>query len=104
MSPLQDAKLVLMGWTGLAKDALHVYVGLTVLLLAAALLNRPIRDWRPLAIVALVALAGEIWDLVETMLLGRSPRWRGNWKDIWNTLFWPTALFLLARFTRLLKR
>ncbi len=104
MSPLQLVKLELMAWTGLAKDALHIYVGLAVMLIAAALLRRGLRDWRPLAAVAAVALAGELWDLVETVLGGRPPRWRGNWKDLWNTLFWPTTLFLLARFTAVLKR
>lgn len=104
MSPLQSAKLVLMDWTGLAKDALHIYVGLGVMLLAAVLLKRSLGDWRPLAAVFLVALAGEIWDLIDTIIDGRSPRWRGNWKDIWNTLFWPGVLFLLARFTKVLKR
>jgi cell shape-determining protein MreD len=103
VSPFQSVKLVLVEATGLAKDALHIYVGLTVMLLTAALLKRGLRDWRPLAAVFFVAMAGEIWDAIDTMLDGRSPRWRGNWKDIWNTLFWPTALFLLARFTRLLK-
>ncbi len=104
MSPLQSTKLVLMEATGLAKDALHVYVGPATLLIAAALMKRSLRDWRPLAAVALVAFAGEIWDAVDTVLAGRSPGWRGNWKDIWNTLFWPTTLFLLARFTGVLKR
>ncbi len=103
MSPLQSAKLFLMDATGLAKDALHVYVGLAVFLITAAVLKRPLRDWRPLAAVALVALSGELWDAAETLLGGRSPRWRGNWRDLWNTLFWPTALFLLARFTGVLR-
>jgi len=104
VSPLQSAKFALIDATGLAKDALHVYVGLAVMLLTAALTKRSLRDWRPLAAVLLVALAGEIWDLAHTVLEGRRPRWPGNWKDVWNTLFWPTALFLLARFTKVLKR
>ncbi len=97
-------KLQLMAWTGLAKDALHIYVGLAVFLIAAAYFKRGLRDWRPLAAVAIVALAGEVWDVADTALSGRAPRWGGNWKDLWNTLFWPTALFLLARFSRVLKR
>jgi hypothetical protein len=27
-----------------------------------------------------------------------------NLKDIWNTLFWPTALLILARTTRIFER
>lgn len=104
MSAYQSAKLVLMDATGLAKDALHIYVGLTLFLLTAALLRRPLSDWRPLAAVFLAALAGEIWDLIDTLAIDRAPRWRGNWKDIWNSLFWPVALFLLARYTAVLRR
>ena len=104
MSAYQSAKLVLMEATGLAKDALHIYAGMIVMLLTAALLRRPLRDWRPLAAVFLAALAAELWDLIDTLAIDHSPRWRGNMKDIWNTLFWPTALFLLARYTRVLKR
>lgn len=104
MSAYQSAKLMLMDATGLAKDALHIYAGLAVMLLAAALLRRGLGDWRPLAAVFLAALAGETWDLIDTLAIDRQPRWRGIWKDIWNTLFWPTMLFLLARHTRVLKR
>ncbi|HEY9554521.1 hypothetical protein [Allosphingosinicella sp.] len=64
MSVFQDAKLVLVQATDLSKDALHVYVGLGVMLLVAILLRRPLRDWRPPAAVALAAVAGEIWDVL----------------------------------------
>ena len=54
--------------------------------------------------VAIAALAGEIWDVFDTWAHGGSPRWNANWKDVWNTLFWPSVLFVLARFTKVLKR
>ena len=104
MSFFQDAKLVLVQATDLSKDALHVYVGLGVMLLVAILLRRPLRDWRPLAAVALAAVAGEIWDVIDTLSHGGTPRWSLNWKDVWNTMFWPTVLFLMARFTNVLRR
>ena len=104
MSFFQDAKLVLVQATDLSKDALHVYVGLGVMLLVAILLRRPLRDWRPLAAVALVAVAGEIWDVIDRLSHGGTPRWSLNWKDVWNTMFWPTVLFLMARFTNVLRR
>lgn len=102
MSGFQQAKLWLVGWAGLPKDALHIYVGLTVFLLAAALLRAPLRSWKPLAAVALVALAGEGWDISDTWRSGQPVAWARNWHDVWNTCFWPAALFLLARYTRLL--
>ena len=104
MSILQSAKLVLMEVTSLSKDALHIYVGLIVMLVVVIGFRRSLADWRPIAAVALASVAGEIWDVVDTYSHGGSPRWDANWKDIWNTMFWPTSLFLLARFTRVLKR
>jgi hypothetical protein len=49
-------------------------------------------------------VAGEIWDVIDTYSHGGRPRFEANWKDIWNTMFWPTMLFVLARFTKVLKR
>ena len=104
MSLFQSAKLFLMDVSNLGKDALHVYVGLAVMLLVAIVLRRSLADWRPLAAVALAAVAGELWDLIDTISHGGRPAVSLNGKDVWNTLFWPTILFLLARFTRVLRR
>ena len=104
MSGFQSAKLFLMDATNLSKDALHVYTGLGVMFLVVILFRKSLKDWRPLAAVAFAAVAGELWDLIDTYSHGGTPRWSGNWKDVWNTLFWPTILFGLARFTRILRR
>ena len=103
MSPLQEAKLWVMGLAGLPKDALHIYVGLAVFLGAAALARRPLGSRLPILFVLLAALAGEIWDVIDTINAGRPIRWSLNWHDVWNTMFWPTVLFLLFRSRRLLK-
>ena len=104
MSAYQSAKLILVEATNLSKDALHIYVGLGVMLLVVILFKKSLSDWRPLAAVAVASIAGELWDIIDTFSHGRTPRWNANWKDVWNTLFWPTILFGLARFTRVLKR
>ena len=104
MSGFQQAKIALVGVLGLPRDALHIYVGLAVFLLAVALLRAPLRSWRPFAAVALVALAGEAWDLADTWRAGQRLAWGKSWHDVWNTCFWPATLFLLARHTRLLRR
>lgn len=93
-----------MELTDLGKDALHVYVGLAVMLAVVVVFRKSLRDWQPLAAVALAAVVGEIWDVIDTFAHGGTPRWNLNGKDVWNTLFWPTLLFGLARFTRVLKR
>jgi cell shape-determining protein MreD len=104
MSWLQSTKILVMEATNLGKDALHIYVGLAVMLAVVILLKKSLADWRPLAAVLLAALAGEIWDVIDTFSHGGRPRFDANWKDVWNTMFWPTVFFLLARFTRVLKR
>lgn len=103
MSPLQEAKWFLIGATGLSKDALHIYVGLGVLFAAALPGRWRVGDWQPLVAVLLVAMAGELWDLLDNIRTNVPMQWQGHVKDILNTLFWPAALTLLAR-TRLFRR
>ena len=97
MSALPSAKLWLMHATGLSKDALHVYVGLALFLGTALALRRGIRSWKPWAVVAVAALAGEAWDLRDSIAQQTAIDLAGNWKDVWNTLFWPSVLLFLAR-------
>lgn len=104
MSDFQSVKIFVLQATDLGKDALHVYVGMAVFLLVAILLRRSLSDWRPIAAVVFAAFAGEIWDVIDTYSHGGTPTFAANWKDVWNTMFWPTILFGLARFTRILKR
>ncbi|RSV09431.1 hypothetical protein CA242_10770 [Sphingomonas koreensis] len=84
-SLFQAAKFWLVDATGLAKDALHIHVGLIVFFAAALA----------------AALAGEAWDLWESLSEGRRILLWANWKDVWNTMLWPSAILLLARGTRL---
>ncbi len=104
MSPFQEFKIFVIEISNLGKDALHIYVGLGVMLLVVILFKKSLADWRPLAAVAVASVAGEAWDLIDTFSHGGTPKLDGNWKDIWNTMFWPTIFFGLARFTRVLKR
>lgn len=104
MSPFQEAKNWLVELLGLSRDATHIYVGMTVFLLVAILFRLPLRDWRPLAAVVLVAIAGEVWDLFERLTPTREPFWAASWHDLWNTCFWPLMLFLVARVSGVLRR
>lgn len=103
MSWLQEAKWALIEATGLGKDALHVHFGL-IALFGAGLLGRwRIGSWQPLLVAVLVALIGEVWDLIDNIRANAPMQWLGHAKDIANTLFWPVMLTLLAR-TRLFRR
>jgi hypothetical protein len=104
VSSFQAAKIELIRLTGLPRDALHIYVGMAVFIAVALIFRRSLRDPRPIAAVLLVAIAGEVWDLVDRSRSGYPPAVAGGWHDLWNTLFWPSVLFLLARYTSLLRR
>lgn len=104
MSVFQSVKFWLVEHAGLGKDALHIYVGMAVLLLAVIVFRWPLKSWKPWLVVLAVAIAGEIWDIVDRIRDGIAIGPGGHWKDIWNTLFWPTVLTLLARYTKLLRR
>lgn len=104
MSPLQAVKLWLVGHGGLAKDALHIYVALFVFFGVALAFRLPLRSWKPWAAVLAVAVIGEIWDLRDSSVYHTRINLWANWHDIWNTMFWPTAILLLARFTSLFER
>ena len=100
---VQSLKLDIVAFTGLSKDALHVYLGIGVWLLAAALFRRSITTLRPWLAVLVVACIVEGFDAFDDWVqLGRW-RWRASLHDVVNTMFWPTVLALLARYTRLLK-
>ncbi len=104
MTLFQTVKQFLVDLTDLSKDALHIHVGLAVMLAVMILFRKSLADWRPIVAVAVASVAGEIWDLLDAFNHDEPISWNANWKDIWNTMFWPTVLFILARFTRVLKR
>ncbi|RYD68593.1 MAG: hypothetical protein EOP58_00065 [Sphingomonadales bacterium] len=104
MSVLQTAKLWLIDHVGLARDALHIHVGLLIFVGSALIFRWPVRSWKPWAVVLAAATLGEAWDLRDSGAYHTRIDLLGNWKDLWNTMLWPTGLLLLARFTPLLDR
>lgn len=100
-SAFQSAKLWIVEATGLSKDALHVYVGLTVFLVAAWLFRKTPRSWAPLLIVLGMAALGEMLDARDDL------RTLGHWRsgaslhDVVNTTAWPSVLWTLFRTGRL---
>lgn len=103
LSAFQQAKLWLTSHSGLAKDALHVYIGLLILLVAARLFKCRVGDWRPLIVVIAFAVVGELWDARDVYVVNIPLDLPANWHDIWNTVFWPAMLTLLARYTGLFR-
>ena len=103
-SAIQAFKLAVVSATGFSKDALHVYAGLIVWLATAATLRRSARSLLPLGVVLTGAIVGEAWDARDDIATLGHWRSYASAHDIVNTLFWPTVLMLIARFTRILER
>jgi len=97
-SPLdfQQFKVVMLGFTGLGKDALHIYAGMGLFLFV-----RLIWRWRGgwiLAWLAVLAMACTVeWiDMKAEAANSALQPDAAHWHDIWNTMFWPTILLLVG--------
>lgn len=96
-SLFEEQKLWLVADSGLGKDALHIYFGLTLFLLVRLLWR-----WRGgwiaawLAVVAM-ACGGELLDITAEINRSSIQPDAAHWHDIWNTAFWPTVLMLVGR-------
>lgn len=96
-SAVQSLKLALVQSIGLSKDALHIYVGLTVFFATSwAFRKRKDISW-PLLAVLLIAVAGELFDMRDDLSSIGYWRWMASLHDIVNTMLWPTVIFVLAR-------
>ncbi len=103
MSTFQSFKHELVQFAELSKDALHIYVGLTVFLISAALARKGLRSFMALVLVLVVAVIGEILDLRDELRAHERIKWWASLHDLLNTCFWPLVLWVLARYTRILK-
>ncbi len=97
----QYIKLTIVAATELSRDALHIYVGLGVFLVAAIVLRKTLRSAIPLLVVFVVAISGELFDMRDDMVNFGHWRWGASLHDLINTLFWPAVLLLLARYSTL---
>ena len=78
---------------GASESLIHVHVGLAIFVVTALLLRQRMRSWIPLAVVFALALLNEVVDYNYGILWD----YTSSGKDLINTIFWPTVLFLLAR-------
>ena len=96
----QRFKLIVLSVVPLSKDAVHVYIGCTCLLGAAALLRWPLSAFKTLLPGLLLSLAMEAADLRDEWR-ERHLRWGDSVHDIVNTNLLPLAVVALARRRRL---
>jgi hypothetical protein len=98
----QSVKLTIVEVSHLSKDALHIYLGLGVFVVTALVFRKRIQSSLvPWLAVLLVASLGEIVDMHDDIKTLGYWRWAASLHDVLNTMFWPTVLLILARFTRL---
>ena len=92
-----ERKASLVELSGLDKDALHIYFGLSLFLII-----RLFWRWRGGWLVAwlavlVMAIGGEWLDMTREMGDATIQPDAAHWHDIWNTIFWPTVLLLVGR-------
>lgn len=96
-SDWQQLKLVVMGLTGLERDALHIYTSVAIQLAAALLGRRRLGDWLPWLVVLGFALLGEVGDVVVEVWPDSELQAGKALHDIVNTMVMPSILLLLSR-------
>jgi hypothetical protein len=99
---LNPLKTDLSQLLNLSKDALHVHLGLLIMLLAVFILRKSPASIVPWLCVLTLELANEILDLSHGP--HGSLSLFGSLKDIVNTMLWPTVILVLARYTRVFRR
>lgn len=88
----------------LSKDALHVHLGLLIMLLAMIILRKSPASLVPWLCVLALELTNEVLDLLPWHRGQLELSFLGGLKDIVNTMLWPTIILVLARYTKVLRR
>ena len=83
---------------GISKDALHILLGLAIYLIVVVVFRRPLANWVPWLALLAFEIVNEFMDIFHEGImrfeLGDS------FKDVLNTMFWPTVVLLVARWRR----
>jgi hypothetical protein len=103
MSAFQSMKHEIVQFASLSKDALHVYVGMGVFLLGSAVAQKGLRSAFAVLAVLVLALIGELLDARDDLRSHGHWRYMASLHDFVNTVFWPLMLWLLARYSRVMK-
>ncbi len=93
----QDYKILIESYTGLARDALHIHIGLLIFVIIRLCWRRK-GGWILAWLGALAAALGGEWlDLRREILHGDVQSNAAHWHDIWNTMLWPTILLFVGQ-------
>ena len=99
-----DLKLFIENYTGLERDALHIHAAILLYVVAMAVFRRSRRSRFPWLVVFAAELLNEGHDL--SINIPDDPAWaiEGSFKDLWNTMLWPTVLLFVGRYTDWFRR
>ncbi len=104
-SVFQDIKTHIVSFTGLERDALHIYVGIGVFLITSLVFKNHRYRWLiALFVVIAAASMGEVLDRHDQLIISKHWYWQGSVHDIVNTCFFPTLFTLILTFTHFFER
>lgn len=81
----------------MSSDALHVIIGVLVWVATAMVIRRPLTDWRPLTVLALLLILNEGVDFWVERWPDPAMQFGESAKDVLLTLILPLVLIALAR-------
>lgn len=101
-------KILVIETTGLAKDALHIYVGVSVYLACLIIFSvifkkQSTRQLLALIITTCVALAGEGLDIRYNIAAQTNLKIGASLHDLVNTCLLPYVLYALNRWTNIFR-
>ena len=77
----------------ISNDALHVHVGMAILLVTALLIRRPPWNWRPLLVVAVIEAINEVYDMQWPGLrVDQESALPDSIHDFALTMLWPVVI------------
>lgn len=90
-------KSAIASWTGLERDALHIYAAILCQVASAAALRKSLASPLPWLVALAAALLNEGLDIYRDGLVEQWER-SSAFHDLWNSMLVPTVLALLVRF------
>lgn len=97
---LGELKIWIVAHVGLARDALHIHIGLLIYFAVKLLWRGPRGTIAALLIVVGIASGGEIWDHLYERSIGKACDWPDHIKDMINTCLWPAVLAFIWQLRR----
>ncbi len=101
---VESMKVILENCLTLSRDSLHIHVGLIIFFALVVLGRQPLRSPWPWTAAFVAAVLGEVIDLTRYFPYVGYDQINASVHDLLNTMFWPTVLLLLGRFTHVMQR